>query len=229
MRSRLLALLGTAGLVLATSGPASAAWPVIDLASIAKLVQQIQSMQAQLQVAQDAYRSTTGARGMDQLLAGTVRNYLPADWAQVGSLLGQANAQYQALAVNLASLKDSNAVLDGAAVGRLTPEGRIELDRSRAQVALMQSLSHEALARTSDRFAQLQRLIAALPNTTDPKAVMDLQARIGAEQAMLENEQTKLHTLFESLAAERVLQVQQRRERAIRDLGSFRDLPPLGL
>lgn len=229
MRTKILALLGTAGLALASSPPASAALPVIDLASIAKLIQQIQSMQAQLQVAQDAYRSTTGARGMDQLLAGTVRNYLPADWAQVGSLLGNANAQYQALAVSLSTLKDSNAVLDAAAVGRLTPEGQQELDRSRAQVALLQSLSREALARTSDRFASLQRLIDALPTTTDPKAVMDLQARIGAEHAMLQNEQTKLHTLFESLSAERALQAQQRRERAIRDLGSLRDLPPLGL
>lgn len=229
MRSRVLALLGAAGLALASSGPATAALPVVDLASIAKLIQQIQAMQAQLQVAQDTYRATTGARGMDQLLVGTVRNYLPPNWAQVGSLLGQANAQYQALAVNLSSLKDSNAVLDGVAIGRLTPEGQRELDRSRAQVALMQSLSHEALARTSDRFASLQRLIDALPTTNDPKAVMDLQARIGAEQAMLENEQTKLHSLFESLAAERALQSQQRRERAIRDLGRFRDLPPLGL
>jgi len=58
---------------------------------------------------------------------------------------------------------------------------------------------------------------------------MELQARIAAEQAMLANEQSKLAALFETAEAERLARAQQRREQALRDLGSLRALPRMGL
>ena len=67
---------------------AQAQFAVIDVASVAQLMsevktleQQLATAQADLAQAQTAYRSTVGDRGMEQLLAGTVRNYLPPNWS----------------------------------------------------------------------------------------------------------------------------------------------------
>ena len=48
----------------------------------------------------------------------------------------------------------------------------------------------------------MQCLIDAIPAATDQKGILDLQARIGAEQGMLQNEQTKLLVLSQALRAE---------------------------
>ena len=49
----------------------------------------------------------------------------------------------------------------------------------------------------SDRFTSLQQLISAIGGATDQKASLDLNARIAAEQGMLQNEQTKLQVLYQ--------------------------------
>ena len=76
----------------AAAPPASAQWAVVDAPAIAQLIQEVQTMQQQLQVAQaqlleakQALQSMTGDRGMEQLLSGTSRNYLPSSWTQLAS------------------------------------------------------------------------------------------------------------------------------------------------
>ncbi len=46
---------------------------------------------------------------------------------------------------------------------------------------------------------------------------------------MLQNEQTKLNTLYQIAQSEQWAREQRIREQAVADVGSFRDLPPLGL
>ncbi len=60
---------------------------------------------------------------------------------------------------------------------------------------MLQGITSSALANSSSRFAAIQQLISAIGGATDQKAVLDLQARIGAEAGMLQNEQTKLQSL----------------------------------
>ena len=86
-----------------------------------------------------------------------------------------------------------------------------------------------ALANSSDRFTSLQQLISAIGSATDEKASLDLTARITAEQAMEQNEQTKLQVLYQVAQAQEWSRAQQVRERAIADQGSLRSLPPMGL
>jgi type IV secretion system protein VirB5 len=81
----------------------------------------------------------------------------------------------------------------------------------------------------SARFASLQQLIDAIPGATDAKAVMDLQARIAAEQLMLQNEQTKLMVLQQAMEAEERARRQRAGEFAIANIGSLRRLAPVGL
>ena len=73
---------------LAGSVPAAhAQFAVIDVASVTQLISEVQTLEQQLATArsqlaqaQQEYQAMTGGRGMQQLLSGTVRNYLPGDW-----------------------------------------------------------------------------------------------------------------------------------------------------
>ena len=236
MWRKVVTLTALCGSWLVAGLPASAVLPVIDVRAIAQMLQQIQTLQQQLatarnqlQQAQSAYAAMTGPRGMEQLLANEVRNYLPPDWAQLANAVGQARGQYAALSNELQQLVATNAVLDANQLGSLSATARQRVEAQRREVALSQGLAREALAAAGARFISLQSLISEIPNAADPKAVMDLQARIAAEQAMLANEHTKLAMVFEAAAAERSAREQQQRERALRDLGSLRTLQPLGL
>jgi len=232
------------GLVLAMVGllgagavaPARAQMAVIDVSAVRQLVQQVTTLREQLanareqlRQAQRSYTSMTGSRGMEHLAAGITRNYLPPDWAALAEVLTDSSTTYGALSRELVGLERGNAVLASNELAALTPEARARVEEGRRTTAVSQVLAREALATTSRRFTAVQSLIDAIGTAQDPKAVMDLSARIQAEQAMLANEQTKLTTLFHAFEAERAVQAQQARERAVRDLGSLRTLPPLGL
>ena len=75
----------------------------------------------------------------------------------------------------------------------------------------------------------IQSLIAAISSAADQKGILDLQARISAELGMLQNEQIKLQTLFQSATADSQLRSQRSLEQALADVGSMRQLAPLGL
>ena len=90
-------------------------------------------------------------------------------------------------------------------------------------------VAEQALSNSSARFASLQSLINAIPRATDEKAVLDLQARIQAEQGMLANEHTKVDLLLQAAEAEDLARQQRDRERAIAEIGTLRALPAMGL
>ncbi len=76
--------------------PRAQAMAVVDIRAIAQLKQQITMMTKQLTTAKDqlsearqTFQSLNGGRGMEQLLSGTVRNYLPASWTELDSAIRQ--------------------------------------------------------------------------------------------------------------------------------------------
>lgn len=209
--------------------PARAQMAVVDVAAIAKLVEQLETARSHLEQAQLQYESMTGARGMEELLAGTVRNYLPPDWQALAQLLDGLVGDYSALAGQLAALISANAVLTPEQLAHLSDQERGQLEAARRSAALLQATSRQALEATSERFEALQELINAIPAAEDQKAVLELQARIGAEQAMLQNEHTKLMMLFQAVQAEEAARRQQASELAIANIGSLRRLPAIGL
>ena len=75
----------------------------------------------------------------------------------------------------------------------------------------------------------MQSLINAIPTATDQKGILELQARIGAEQGMLANEHTKLQVLYQAAQADEAASDQRTREQAIASVGSLRTLPAMGL
>jgi len=212
--------------ILGVTPAAHAQWAVIDVGAIAQLIQEVQQMQQavqtarnQLSQAQQTYQSMTGGRGMDLLLSGTVRNYLPGTWAQVST----------ALAGPIQATVNANAVLTAQQWAALSPAEQQQLTAARGNAALLQVAAQQAYATTSGRFASVQQLIGAIPTATDQKAILDLQARITAEQGMLQNDQTKLQVLFQPVQAQELARRQRTHEQAIADVGSVRNLPPIGL
>ena len=133
----------------------------------------------------------------------------------------QGGAGYATLSADLSSAVKANAVLSAQQLAALSSAANQQLRADRQTVALMQAVSHEALATTSMRFAALQQLIDAITSATDQKSVLDLHARIGAETGMLQNEQTKLQVLYQGLQAEQWANEQRARELAAAGHGQF--------
>ncbi len=208
------------------SPQAKAQWAVVDVGAIAQLVREVQQMEQALSVAQSelgqaqqAYQSMTGLRGMQNLLPGINRNYLPSSWAQLPT----------AFAAPLQSQINANAVLTPAQVAALSPAEQQLLNDARTNAALLQVATQQAYATTSSRFAAVQQLIGAIASATDQKGILDLQARIAAEQGMLQNDSTKLSVLYQAAQAQEWAHRQAAREQVVAGVGNLRTLPTLRL
>jgi type IV secretion system protein VirB5 len=224
--------------LLAVGSPkaAHAQFAVIDVASIAQLVQEYETLQQQLSTAENQlnqarseYAAITGNRGMQLLLSGTNRNYLPTNWSQLSQVMSGRSASYPALASQVTGQVNSNAVLSAAQVASLSPTQQTQLTAARQNPALLQVASRTVLSNSSDRFGSLQQLISAIGTAADEKASLDLNARIAAEQGMLQNESTKVQVLSQVAQSQEWARAQQVREQAIADQGSLRKLPAMGL
>jgi type IV secretion system protein VirB5 len=216
-------------LALTAAAPAAhAQFAVIDVAAVTQLVTEVQNLQQTLTIArqhlteaQTELRSITGDRGMEQLLAGVNRNYLPTDWGQLTAALNDTSSAYAALSAGIQQAVTEDTVLTAQQFATLSPGAQQQLVADRGTAALLQGVSRQALANASGRFADLQQLISTIGTASDQKGILDLNARIGAEQAMLENEQTKLAVLVATAEAQRWADEEQDRERAIAGQGQF--------
>ncbi len=230
MTSRALSCAGILLVGSLAAGPrVHAQFAVIDVASVTQLLHQVATMasqleaaQAQLEQARAQYQSLTGPRGMEGLLAGTVRNYLPANLQDIAGVLQGTTGTFQSLAADLRRNVDANSILPAAQVSALASDVRAQLTAARNTVALLQSVSQEALSNASSRFSAMQQLIDAIPGAQDAKAVLDLQARIAAEQVMVQNEQTKLQMLCQLALAQQWALRQQAAERTSAGHGTFK-------
>ena len=216
------------GVCLLAAPAARAQFAVIDVGAIAQLIAQAQILENQLTTARDhlaqaqaEFASITGGRGMERLLSGTQRNYLPASWAELQGAMQPTGGAYGALSGGIAATVAANAVLSQQALSLLPADVRAQIEMARRLAALQQNLTRQALANSSNRFASLQQLIDAIPAAEDQKAVLDLQARVNAENSMLQNEQSKLLTLYQLVQAEEHANQQQLRERALAGHGQF--------
>lgn len=210
--------------------PAKAGIPVIDVAAIAQLIQQvmywqqqIQSMSDQLNQLQQTYGTLTGERGMQGLLpiSPEQRNYLPANYGELLHTIEGSSQTYAGLSSQVKAVMVANAILSNPQLASLTPEVREIVEQGRKSAAMVATLSRTAYDNTGQRFSALQQLISSIGAAGDLKAIQDLQGRVAAEQAMLTNEQTKLQTLYHMAQAEQLTQQQRIREQVMSGHGGF--------
>lgn len=230
MRTKHSCLLSISMLLVLAAPVAHAQFAVIDIAAVNQLFSEVQQLQqqlatarSQLSQAQAEFQAMTGSRGMQSLLAGTVRNYLPPDWNTLQQVLQGTGAggSYQVLVADLTRETSANAVLSAQQLAALPAVAGQSLQAGRRASALLQSLSHEALANSSQRFSALQQLIDTIGSANDQKSILELEARIAAEGGMLENERTKLDDLYQSTQAEQWVNMQRTREQIVAGHGQF--------
>jgi type IV secretion system protein VirB5 len=204
-------------------------WPVVDAAlnaqtalnqakNIAQYIAQLKQLEAQV-------KAMTGDRGMQALLSGQNRAYLPPNWNQAMALLNNPSG-YSALANQAQQILNNQAVLTTADVSRLTPQMQQLLTKTRQLSATQQALGQEAYQQAGVRVNTLQGLVNAIGGAGDAKAVMDLQARIQAEQTMLQNDQAKLETVAQLGQAQAAALEQMQSEIRVQSSGTG-DFPAL--
>lgn len=214
---------------LALGGPgyANAGMPVFDAAVVAQAVQQMaawgkQYTQMGQQYAQlvtsynqavTTHNSLNGTRGMASLVNNpALRRYLPNEWNQAMNLLN-APGGYTGLQTRINNIRNA-AQITGLADTGLDPNsatGRAFVG-AQNQAALNRALSEEGYKQASDRITAIQALIDKVGDAPEAKDVADLQARIQAEQVMVQNELVKLQLLTQLQQAQRDIMAQQARE-----------------
>ena len=200
---------------------AQAQIPVTDVASLTQQIQQVvswgqqlQQMKSQLQQQQQIYQSMSGGRGLGSLLNNpTLKNALPADWQKVYSAI--QNGGYQGLTGSAKAIRDANKIFDCSAVA---PTLAAICQRQANKSSQDKAYALDAYTSAQARLDNIQGLMGQIDETTDAKSISELGARIQAEQAMIQNEQTKLQMFRMMADAEKDLIDQQKREQSMLDL-----------
>ena len=216
-----LSLLGAIAFSAVVSSTAHAQIPVTDGASIAQQVaaqietiakwkMQYDQMMAQIDQAKQQYESLTGSRGLGTIMNNAaLRDYLPGDWQGVYDSV--KNGGYSGLSGTGKSVYDTNKIYD--ACGHLTiAQQRLSCEAQAVKGAQDKGFALDAYNAAKGRINQIDQLMQKINQTQDPKAIAELQARIGAEQANIQNEQTKLQMYSMVAAAEDRVQKQRQRE-----------------
>lgn len=206
---------------IAASSAAFAQIPVTDGASIAKSVEnqietmakwkmQYDQMVSQIDQMKQQYAAVTGARGMGELFNNPqLRDYLPQDWQGVYDSVKSGG--YAGLSGRAESIYDSNKVYDACA-SFVSNEQRTNCEAQAVKGAQDKAFALDAYDAAKNRLSQIDQLMRQINQTQDPKAIAELQGRIAAEQAMIQNEQTKLQMYQMVAAAQDRLQQQRQKE-----------------
>lgn len=219
MKAFSLSIVLAAGI--AMSSAAFAQIPVTDGASIAQQVaaqvetiakwkMQYDQMTSQINQMKQQYESLTGSRNLGQILNNAaLRDYLPNDWQGVYDAVKSGG--YSGLSGRAQSIYEANKAFDACMVFKLVDQ-RTACEAQAVKGAQDKAFALDAYDKAKSRLTQIDQLMAKIDDTPDPKAIAELQGRIAAEQAMIQNEQTKLQMYQMVAAAEDRLQEQRQRE-----------------
>jgi type IV secretion system protein VirB5 len=188
------------------------------LKEYATMVQQLEQMQNQFKQMELEYSSITGSRNLGDILNDpSLKEYLPDNWQSVYS--GIRNGGYEGLSGSAKALRDASKIFD-ACEKVINPTEKKICNAQAVKPAQDQSFANDAYQKSKERVDQIEGLMQEINNTNDPKAIAELAARIQAEQALIQNEQTKLSLYQASAEAEERLLEQQRNEAEYKMLAS---------
>lgn len=171
-----------------------------QIATMQKWVTQLQQMKTQVDQMKAQYESLTGARGLGQIMNNpALRTYLPDQWTGIydkvkgGSLAG------------ISSVASSIATAEG-----FDPNATGATKRQNEIMAANKAMTMRAYDQTLARLNNIQSLMEQADATQDVKAAADLNNRVAAENAMIQNEQIRLNLAAQLQAAETKLADAQR-------------------
>ncbi|WP_249040875.1 P-type DNA transfer protein VirB5 [Marilutibacter maris] len=217
------------------SSMANAQIPVTDTASIttraaehaenlAKYVEQITQLKSQLEQLEQQTTALTGSRNLGEVFNNPqLRDYLPQDWQGVYDSV--KNGGYEGLTGAAAGILRQNQVFDACASVKIAEQKRT-CEASAAKSSQDMAFASGAYEAAQKRLDQIGQLMGQINQTTDPKAIAELQGRIASEQAMIANEQTKLQ-LYEMMADAQGRMLEQRQRELNARLNARRGYSPL--
>lgn len=227
MIGRSLAAASAAAALLLTAASAAEAQQIVhDPTSYAQLVReartaidQLEQLREQVRQGEQLFDSLNDISDVNALARELglpeVRNPLP----DLRSLRAAADGDLSALGA-LAARADairSETRLYAPPAGDVPEVDRYyreALDRSGARTARDLAVGEAVGAAADQRLVGLEALQQALDTAPNARAVMDLDARLAAEQALIQNEQVRLQGMALIQAAEARLEEQRARERA---------------
>jgi type IV secretion system protein VirB5 len=183
--------------------------PVVDIASITQqimqvqhLLQQIEQMKNQLETAKKELESISGVRGLANVIDSAYDIAVNVDTDQVLKGAGIRNASEHGLSGEVAALYDNGNQNTASWLGQ----------------------SQKSLEQAKERFSELTGLVAQVNNSPDQKDILDLQARIGAEQVMMQNEMAKLTMLQSQAEANQAVHAQRVQQMRVESSGESFEL-----
>ena len=180
------------------------------LKEYATMLEQLEQMRSQFEQMEKEYSSITGVRNLGDILNDPrFKEYLPDDWQNIYE--GVRNSGYEGLSGTAKGIRDATKIFDSCA--NLTNPTEKKICNAKAvKPAQDQAFAQDAYRKSQDRVGQIEGLMQEINRTRDPKALSEVTARIQAEQALIQNEQTKLELYQASADAEQQLLRQQERE-----------------
>lgn len=207
-------------LLLGAPAPANAQMIVHDPTSYASLIREAQTaldqlneLKAQVGEARRLYDGFNTGSGAGALAAVLKTPELRALVPDLDRYVAAAKGDLEALGAlgRAASELRTSARLYTAAPDDARGQ---DIERAGDRAARDLALGQAVAAGGAGRLEGLLQLAGALDTAPNARAVMDLQARLAAEQAMIANDQMRLQGLAMAQAAEARLQTQRDRERA---------------
>ena len=199
-RFRFAAIAFAAFVPLASFSPASQAQgiPVIDIANLIQTITQvlndvtkIANQVEQIEALQSQLASINGMRNLGNVFdSSALKNYLPANAYNLVNAVDSSG--YGGLTSTSKTLRDAQMLyncLDRAG------SARTECQAALAQPYQQKGLLQDAMKAASGRLDQIKSLMTQINGTSDQKAVLEIQARIGAENAMLQHEMSQVQML----------------------------------
>ena len=184
--------------VLGCVGARAQGIPVIDLANLAQTVQQvihditqITNQVHQIMQIQEHLKSTNGKRKLGNVSnSPQLHNYLPPQaFVAVNAV---QNGGYAGLGGTAKRLRDAGMVYNCA---DLAGTARTDCQAALAQPYQYKGLLQDAMRSAAGRLGQIQSLMDQVDDTADQKSVQEIQARIGAENALLAHEISQIQML----------------------------------
>ena len=198
MRTRIrLAAIGLALASLSSTGHATGI-PVIDIANLIQTVQQvlnditkISNQIQQITALQNQLNSINGMRNLGNVFNNpALKNYIPAEAYNIVNAVDTSG--YGGLTATAKSLRD--AAMDYNCMD-LSGAARTDCQATLSQPYQQKGLLQDAMKSAAGRLDQISSLMNQINGTSDQKAVLEIQARIGAENALLAHEMSQVQML----------------------------------
>ncbi|MDP2263747.1 MAG: type IV secretion system protein [Hydrogenophaga sp.] len=196
--------------------------PVIDVANLVQTVQQvvnditqINNQVQQITQLQSHLSSINGVRNLGNVFNNPLlKNYVPAE---AYTHLNAVNTSgYSGLNTTAKALRDAGMVYNCM---DLMGDARTSCQATLAQPYQQKGLLQDAMKSAAGRLSQIQSLMGQINATTDQKSVQEIQARVGAENALLSHEMSQLQMLQGMADSEERIARSRERERQYQMLG----------